>query len=394
MTIKRFLSSVIAVARREMLRIGSNAEYRAVLLWLPLGVILFFALFFSQEVVGALPIAVVDEDNSALSRRLVTMIRATPQVAITEEVADMARAREKLLQGDVVGVVEIPNGFEKLILSGESGKVVFYDSGANISTSSLASKSVQTVVTTFGVGVAVQRVEMEGVISQEALAQAMPILFTTYGLFNPWLNYAYYVAPCFCVMILIIASMLSTLYAVGVELRYATSLEWLRTANGSLLAALLGKLSLPTLAIWLLALVIGMVIFALFGAPMQGSWLMLAIGTISLVAAYQAVAIFVIALTASLRLSLSIGGGYSVLAFTFSGITFPTMAMFSWIQPVTMLFPYTYFMRLYIDQAVRGSSWWLSMQDLAAMLLFCMLPILSLGRLKQIVVKRKFWCRL
>lgn len=394
MTIKRFWSGVMAVARREAHRIGAASEYRAVLLWLPLGVILFFGVFFSKEVVGALPIAVVDEDNSALSRRLVSMIRATPQTAIVEEVADVDNARRMVLQGDVVGVVEIPYGFEKAILSGESGKVVFYDSGANISTNSLASKGVQTAVTTFGVGVALQQAEMRGAMPSEALAQAMPISFTTYGLFNPWLNYGYYVAPCFCVMVLIIASVLSTIYAVGTELRHSTSVAWLRTANGSLVAGLMGKLALPTLALWLLTLVIGVLIFAIFGAPMRGSWVVLILGAITLIMAYQAVALFVAALTASFRLSLSIGGGYSVLAFTFSGVTFPTMAMLSAVQPFTLLFPYTYFMRLYIDQAVRGSAWWLSMQDLAAMLLFCLLPLLVFGRLKQIAVRRKFWGRL
>jgi ABC-2 type transport system permease protein len=226
------------------------------------------------------------------------------------------------------------------------------------------------------------------------MAQVMPIAFTTYGLFNPWLNYAYYVAPCFCVMIVIIAAMLSTIYAVGTELRYATSVEWLRSANGSLVAALMGKLAPTTLALWLLSIVIGVVIFGVFGAPMQGSWAVLIVGTLALIVAYQAVALFVITLTASLRLSLSLGGGYSVLAFTFSGVTFPTMAMISWVQPFTMLFPYTYYMELYIDQAVRGSEWWLSMPKVAAMLLFCLLPLILFERLKRILVNRKFWRRL
>ena len=143
-----------------------------------------------------------------------------------------------------------------------------------------------------------------------------------------------------------------------------------------------------------LVLVVGVMIFGVFGAPMRGSWVVLVAGAVALVMAYQAVALFVVALTASFRLSLSLGGGYSVLAFTFSGITFPTMAMFSTIQPFTMLFPYTYFMKLYIDQAVRGTEWWLSMLDIAAMLLFCLLPLLAMGRLKRISVNRKFWGRL
>jgi ABC-2 type transport system permease protein len=253
---------------------------------------------------------------------------------------------------------------------------------------------VQTAVSSFGVGVALEQAEMVGAMPDEAMAQVMPIAFSTYGLFNPWLNYAYYVGPCFWVMILIITSMLSTIYAVGSELRYATSIEWLRSANGSLIAGLMGKLLPTTLVLWLLAAVVGAILFLFYGAPMQGSWAMLLVGAMVLVVAYQAVALSIVALTASFRLSLSLGGGYSVLAFTFSGVTFPTMAMFAAVQPVTTLFPYTYFMRLYIDQAVRGSAWWLSMQEVAAMLIFCLLPLLVLGRLKRVAINRKFWGRL
>lgn len=394
MKVGQFWLGVTATVRREMARLASNGEYRAVAWWLPLGVVIFFAIFFSQEVVGALPVAVVDEDNSSLSRKVVSMIRATPQTALVEEVADMTTARTKVLQGDVVAVVEIPDGFSENILSGEPTSIIFYDSGANISTNSLAAKGVQTAVTTFGVGVSLQRATMQGVAPDRAIAQTMPIAFTTYGLFNPWLNYAYYVAPCFWAMILIIAVMLSTIYAVGTELRYATTVAWLRTANGSLVGALMGKLAPTTLSLWLLSAVVAMLIFGLFGASMNGSWTMLTVGTMALIVSYQAIALFIVAITASFRLSLSLGGGYSVLAFTFSGVTFPTMAMIAWVQPFTMLFPYTYFMRLYIDQAVRGVAWWLSMQDIAAMLLFCLLPLLSFGRLKRVLVNRKFWGRL
>ena len=394
MTLQGFFRGCRGCAGREMKRIRGDAEYRAVIFWLPLCVVLFLAIFFSKEVVGALPVAVVDEDNSSLSRSVVAMIRATPETHIVQEVADMEKARSMVLRGDAVGVVEIPKAFSKSILSGDSAEVIYYDSGANISTNSLSAKGIQTAVTTFGVGVALQRAEMEGITTDKALTQAMPIAFSTYGLFNPWLNYAYYVAPCFWVMMLIIATMLSAIYAVGSELRYGTSVEWLRSANGSMVAGVVGKLLPATLAMWGLVVVVGFLLFVAFGAPMRGSWLVLVAGALVLVMAYQAVALFVVALTASMRLSLSLGGGYSVLAFTFSGVTFPTMAMFSAVQPLTMLFPYTYFMRLYIDQAMRGSAWWLSMQDLSAMLLFCLLPLLVLGRLKKISINRKYWGRL
>ena len=390
----RLFKGVAASSRRELARLGASAEYRAVVWWLPLTLTLFFALFFSHEVVGSLPIAVVDEDDSYLSRRFVSMLYASHEVADVEEVADIAEARQMLLAGEVVGIVEIVGNFAKNILSGGSAKVVYYDSGTNVSTASLSSKGVQTVATTFGVGVALQRAEMRGAMTDEAIAEVMPIGFMTYALFNPWLNYAYYVGPCFWAMVLIISAMLSTIYAIGSELRYASSLEWVDSANGSLVGALMGKLAPLTLLLWALSAVVGVLVFGIYDAPMRGAWWVVALGCAVVILAYQAVAIFIVALTASFRLSLSLGGGYSVLAFTFSGVTFPTMAMFSAVQPFTHLFPYTYFMELYIDQAVRGVEWWRSMSDIAAMLLFCLLPILALPRLWRVVTNNRFWGRL
>ena len=388
-----YIRAVWGALRREVQRLGSDGEYRAVVWWLPFGLVLFFAIFFSQEVVGSLPIAVVDWDATPLSRKVVSMIRATPETRLVEAKADMDAARSALLRGEVVGVVEIEQGFERKALSGESASVVYYDSGTNISANSLSAKGVQTAVASFGVGVAVERAKMEGASDEEALAYAMPIAPSIYALFNPWLNYAYYIAPCFWAMVLIIAAMLSTIYAVGGELRDGSAVAWLRSADGSLMGALVGKLLPVTLALWLLAFVIGVVLFCFFGAPMRGAWAVLVVGVAALIWAYQSIAVTVVALTASMRLSLSLGGGYSVLAFTFSGVTFPTMAMLSAVQPLTMIFPYTYFMRLYIDQAVRGSAWWLSMEDLAAMLLFCLAPLLAFGRLRKVATNRKFWGR-
>ena len=389
-----FCAGVLGALRREVRRLQALGEYRAVVWWLPLLLILFFAVFFSHEIVGSLPVAVVDEDESYLSRRLVSMLYASHEVAEIEEVPNFAEARERVLSGSVVGIVEIPNGFARKTLSGQPAEVVYYDSGTNISTASLSSKGVQMVATSFGVGVALQRAEMRGATPDEAIAEALPIGFSTYALFNPWLNYAYYVGPCFWAMVLIISAMLSTIYAIGSELRYATSRDWLASAKGSLLAALVGKLAPSTLALWLLSIATAIVMFGLYETPMRGEWWMLALGCMVLILAYQSVAIFIVALTASFRLSLSLGGGYSVLAFTFSGVTFPTMAMFSAIQPLTYLFPYTYFMKLYIDQAVRGVAWWYSMTDIAAMFLFCLLPILALPRLWRVVTENRFWCRL
>ena len=109
---------------------------------------------------------------------------------------------------------------------------------------------------------------------------------------------------------------------------------------------------------------------------------------------YQSISVLIVSLLANLRLSLSIGGGYSVLAFTFSGLTFPIMAMWEPMQWVSKIFPFTFYTDIFVDQMLRGTPWVYSLPDLCYMSLFIVLPLLCLPRLKRVCTEEKFWGRL
>ena len=122
-------------------------------------------------------------------------------------------------------------------------------------------------------------------------------------------------------------------------------------------------------------------------SSVTGSQPMMSWGTI-------AVHVLIVSLLANLRLSLSIGGGYSVLAFTFSGLTFPIMAMWEPMQWVSKIFPFTFYTDIFVDQMLRGTPWVYSLPDLCYMSLFIVLPLLCLPRLKRVCTEEKFWGRL
>lgn len=96
----------------------------------------------------------------------------------------------------------------------------------------------------------------------------------------------------------------------------------------------------------------------------------------------------------NLRLSLSIGGGYSVLAFTFSGLTFPIMAMSKPMQWFCCIFPFTFYTDIMVDQALRGAPAIYSLPDMGIIALFIILPLLCLPRLRTICTNKKYWGRL
>ena len=109
---------------------------------------------------------------------------------------------------------------------------------------------------------------------------------------------------------------------------------------------------------------------------------------------YAPLAVMIVAVVANLRLSLSLGGGYSVLAFTFSGLTFPVMAMYPAMRVVSKLFPFTYYTDLCVDQMLRGAPVVRSLPDLGCLALFFVLPLLCLPRLRRVCTEEKFWGRL
>ena len=191
----------------------------------------------------------------------------------------------------------------------------------------------------------------------------------------------------------VIFIVVSTVYAFGRELRYATAREWLSTANDSLAAAVVGKM-LPTTVAMVVNLQLAMlVIFVVMGMECAGSYLELSLGSLIFVIAYQSVAIAIVTLTSNLRLGLSIGGGYAVMAFTFSGVTFPVMAMYDVAQWFSKLFPLTYFSNIFVDKALLGVGISYDIDDYLAMAVFMLLVPLVWRRLSRVVGDSKYWCR-
>jgi len=134
--------------------------------------------------------------------------------------------------------------------------------------------------------------------------------------------------------------------------------------------------------------------FKFLAAPLNGSRVMLLVSSLMFVLAYQSIGVLIIGLLGNLRLGLSIGGGYSVLAFTFSGVTFPIIAMSPVIRMLTYIFPLTYHMNLFVNQAVRGAPAVWSLPDLFALTLFILLPLLVLPKLRRMCGDAKYWGRL
>lgn len=388
------LHHTAAVLRRELGRIARQPMYVVLMLLLPVLSFSFFALLFEKGVAHDIPIAVFDEDGTTLSRKIVDMIDATPTALVAYEVQDMPQAERLMREGRIMAIVQVPDFFEKNILSNRQTHVEAYITGTNITVNGLLARDIQTAVTTFSAGIQLQLLTKQGLTDRQAMAQLMPVRFSKHVLFNPYTNYGYYLSPSFMPMMLLIFVIMTTIFAVGTELKRGTAGEWLATGGDSVAASVAGKLLPITVAMFLVALAMLCIIFKVVGVPLNGSLWVILLATLLFIVSYQAIGLFIVALLSNLRLSLSIGGGYSVLAFTFSGLTFPVMAMWPAMQYLSRLFPFTYYTDIFVDQMLRGAPVVCSLPDLGYMSLFILLPFLCRRRLRRICTEEKFWGRL
>lgn len=78
-----------------------------------------------------------------------------------------------------------------------------------------------------------------------------------------------------------------------------------------------------------------------------------------------------------LRSALTFGGGFSALAFSFSAYTFPMEGIPVPMQVLAQVFPFTHFLKAYVNTAVRGLSVLESFPQLLALLAFVLVGVVS-----------------
>lgn len=386
-----FLRNTRDALGRELRRLTHQPMYFVLMFLLPLLSFVFFAVLFQKGVARDIPIAVLDQDRSTLSRKVTQMIEETPTALVAYGIQSMDEGERLMREGRISAVVQIPAFFEKNILSNSQTHIEAYISGSNITVNGLLSKDIQTAVTMFSAGIQIQLLTKQGLTERQAMAQLQPVRFDKHVLFNPYINYGYYLSPSFMPMMLLIFIVMVTVFSIGTEFKNGTAREWLASADDSMGAALLGKMLPVTVIMFLLSLVMFVIIFKVVGVPLNGSFTLILTGTLLFILSYQSISVLIVSIMANLRLSLSLGGGYSVLAFTFSGLTFPIMAMYPAMRAVSKFFPFTYYTDLFVDQMLRGAPARCSLPDLGCMALFIVLPFLCLRRLRRLCTEEKFW---
>ena len=166
----------------------------------------FYALFYPQpylnEALRNVPIAVVDRDGTQSSRDFARLVDATPDVAITEVLPDLASAEREVFARRVDGILVIPQYFERDLMHGRPSPVALYADASYFLIYQRVSGAVGAVARTVGAEVEAARLIAIGVDPAIAVVAPDPMPLTAVPIFNPEAGYATYVLPAAFVLIL------------------------------------------------------------------------------------------------------------------------------------------------------------------------------------------------
>lgn len=233
----------MGVVQRELWKIYHKRTLRFITLIAPLLAFVLVAWIFSANVPRDLPIAIVDDDHTALSRQIARMVDATSIVAVNRNFSDLEAARKAVENGTVEGVIYIPDGTEKGIYRGTSSKLAFYVNNANIVKGGLISSGVRKALATVSAGIKLQMQMKTGKTQEQAMSRVMPVQLRQVMLFNPYTSYSYYLTAGLLPVMLIVLVLLGTTYAIGDELYRGTGPQWIRSAGGNFPLALADRKS-------------------------------------------------------------------------------------------------------------------------------------------------------
>ncbi|WP_372395919.1 ABC transporter permease [Azospirillum sp. HJ39] len=167
---------------------------------------LLYGVFYPQPYLGQLirgvPIAVVDNDGSDLSRTLIQTLDADEAIHVAARPTTLAEAQAALARREVFGILSIPAGTEREVLKGNRARLPAHVDSAYFL---LYSRTLQGILEATGAvtaELAARGARPDGSPYRAALARGSPVEILNQPLFNPTGGYASYVVPAAFVLIL------------------------------------------------------------------------------------------------------------------------------------------------------------------------------------------------
>lgn len=344
---------------------------------------MFFLSLLNNGLPTRVPTAIVDLDHSPLSRQMTRNLNAQQLIHITESCESYDRALDAVRQGRVFGFYVIPADFQADALSGRKPTIDYYSNMTYFVPGTFSYKGMRTIAVQTTAALVGASAQAKGLPANTVSALIQPMSIDINPVHNPWTNYSLYLSPSFVAALFELMIVLITIMSITYELKQNTSRRWLDRAGGSIIVAVTGKLLPQTIIFTIVGWCLQGMLFGMAGFPMLCSPWVMAAAMPLFVLASQAFGLFWACIMPSPRFAMSFGALFSILAFSFTGFSFPVQNMYGAIAIFSWMMPVRYYFLIHIEQALNGVPLYYSRLWFVLLIALSFVPALTLWRLKR-----------
>ena len=360
--------TVAAVARKELRQIARDRRTLTILIFVPAFFLLVFGYALNFDVRN-IALAVEDRDGSAESRSLVSAFINSGYFDFAGAVHDPGDAIAMLDRNQARAVLVIPETFGRTVTTGGTAPVQVIVNGDNANTATAvvgyATSILQTASAEFSGAGRLAASSLGG-----AGAGPLPLSVEPRIWYNPELRSALFLVPGLIAYLTMLMAVTSTALSVVREKESGT-MEQVRMAPVGTLAFILGKTA-PYFAI---SMVSAALVFLasqwLFGLPMRGSWITLAIVLAVYLLGALATGLLVSTIADTQQVAFQIALLVSLLpTLMLSGFIFPIASMPEFLQAITRVVPARYFLIALRAIVLKGTSGFDLLPEFGALALY------------------------
>jgi ABC-2 type transport system permease protein len=236
--------------KAEWRRVLGTRSAFSVLFLAPLIYGIYYPQPYLNQILRKLPIAVVDNDLSDLSRQIVETLDASGALSVTVRARTLVEARAAIDRGKAFAAVEIPVGTERDVLKGITAHIPIYADATYLFIFRSTASGVATAIGALTSELVSRGARSDGSLVKAKLASLSPADVLLQPIFNPVGGYASYIVPAAFMLIL------QQTLLIGAAMLTGTALATGRGAFAGVFGRGVAHLTiyLPVLALYLIVL--------------------------------------------------------------------------------------------------------------------------------------------
>jgi len=289
-------------------------------------------------------VAIIDEDGSTLSRRMVSDIRAAEYFTVNDEATRPDKAQSLLEDCEVDVILRIPKNFERDIATIDPEKLDISANAVNATKGSLGSQYlVQTIAST-----------LSKYMGEQGVQQASDLVVIQ-NRYNPTLDYRHLMIPALMIMLLILICGFMSAINIVTEKENGT-IEQINVTPVGKFTFVLAKL-IPFWLIGLFVITVAMfVAWLVYDLAPLGSFGNIYLATILFILGFSGFGVAVANLSDNIQQTMFVMFFFIIIFMLLSGLLTPISSMPEWAQKFTIILPPRYYIEIMRSVYLKGTA--------------------------------------